>query len=96
MKPVCQSGRDAYDKLPAIENKNENNTAAVEKLVTQVAPARPDIPADLGSEAIKIEDEVIVPKFQGLLAGEVTPEEMYNAICEAAYEVFGEEGCVQD
>lgn len=96
LKPVCQSGRDAYDKLPAIENKNENNTAAVEKLVTQVAPARPDIPADLGSEAIKIEDEVIVPKFQGLLAGEVTPEEMYNAICEAAYEVFGEEGCVQD
>lgn len=45
---------------------------------------------------IKIEDEVIVPKFQGLLAGEVTPEEMHQAIVDAAKEVFGEDGYVAE
>ncbi len=61
-----------------------------------MAEARPDIPADLGAKAIKIEDEVILPKFQGLLAGEITPEEMHEAIKKAAVEAFGEEGCVMD
>lgn len=96
LKPVCETGRTEYDKLPPIENKNQDNTAAVELLTTQVAQARPDIPAELGAKAIKIEDEVIVPKFQGLLAGEVSPEEMYQAIVAAGHEVFGEEGCVTD
>lgn len=96
LSPVCESGRTAYASLPAIENKNEDNTAAVEKLTAQVAEARPDIPAELGAKAIRIEDEVIVPKFQGLLAGEVTPEEMYQAIIEAGHEYFGEENCVSD
>lgn len=94
LKPVCETGRTEYDKLPPIENKNEDNTKAVENLTTQVAEARPDIPAELGAKAIKIEDEVLLPKFQGLLAGEVTPEEMYKAIVDAAHESFGEDGCV--
>ncbi len=68
----------------------------MELLTTQIAEARPDIPAELSAKAIKIEDEVIVPKFQGLLSGEVTPEEMYQAIVEAAHEAFGAEGCVAD
>lgn len=96
LKPVCESGRTEYDKLPAIEDKNESNTKAVELLTEQVAEARPDIPADLGAKAIKIEDEVIVPKFQGLLSGEITPEQMYQAIVDAAHDVFGEEGCVTE
>lgn len=96
LKPVCESGRTAYEELTPIENKNEDNTKAVELLTEQIAPARSDIPADLGAEAIQIEDEVIVPKFQGLLAGEVSPEDMYQAIVDAAYDAFGEEGCVQD
>ena len=96
LKPVCESGRTAYEALTPIENKNEDNTKAVELLTTQLSPARPDISADLGAKAIKIEDEVIIPKFQGLLAGEVSPEEMYQAIVDAAYDTFGEEGCVQD
>ncbi len=95
LKPICNSGRTEYDKLPAIENKNEDNTKEVERLTKQVVLARPDIPADIGAKAIQIEDEVIVPKFQGLLAGEVTPEEMYEAIVEAGHYVFGEDGCVK-
>ena len=96
LKPVCETGRTEYEKLPAIPDKNEDNTAAVELLTSQVAEARPDIPAELGAKAIRIEDEVILPKFQGLLAGEITPQEMYDAIVSAGYETFGEDGCVAD
>lgn len=96
LSPVCESGREAYAKLDPIADKNQSNTACVELLTTQIAEARPDIPAELSAKAIKIEDEVIVPKFQGLLSGEVTPEEMYQAIVEAAHEAFGAEGCVAD
>ena len=96
LKPICESGRTAYEALPPIENKNEDNTKTVESLTKQIVPARPDIPAELGAKAIKIEDEVIVPKFQGLLAGEVTPEEMHQAIVDAAKEVFGEDGYVAE
>lgn len=96
LNPICESGRKAYEALTPIENKNEDNTKAVQKLLTQVGEARPDIPAELSANAIKIEDEVIVPKFQGLLAGEVSPEEMYQAIKDAAYERFGEDGCVNN
>jgi len=94
LNPVCESGRTAYAELPPIENKNEDNTKAVELLTSQIAEARTDIPADLHSRALQIRDEVIVPKFQGLLAGEVTAQEMYDAITKAAYDEFGEDGCV--
>jgi len=94
LKPICKSGLAAYEKLEKPENKNENNTLAVETLIRQIAEPRPDIPADLGAKAIKIEDEVIVPKFQGLLSGEITPEEMYEAIKKAGIEYFGEDGCI--
>lgn len=96
LSPVCETGKEAYAALDPIENKNENNTAAVELLTQNVAEARPDITAELGAQATKILDEVIVPKFQGLLAGEVTPEEMYQAIVDAGHEQFGESGCVVD
>ena len=96
LSPVCESGRGEYAKLDPIVDKNEANTACVQLLTSQIAEARPDIPAELSAKAIKIEDEVIVPKFQGLLSGEVSPEEMYQAIVEAGHEAFGEEGCVAD
>ncbi len=91
--PVCESGREAYDKLPAIEGKSEENTKAIELLQEQVAPARPDISSEKMSQATQLADEVIFPKLSSLLSGETTPEDMYNAICEAAYETFGEENC---
>ena len=39
-------------------------------------------------------DEQIVPKFQLLLAGEATAQEVYDHICEAAYAYFGADNCV--
>lgn len=96
LNPVCKSGEEAYEKLTPIEGKNEDNTAAVKVLSAQVAEARPDITAELGAKAIKIEDEVILPKFQGLLSGEVSPQEMYDAIKKAAIAAFGEDGCNWD
>lgn len=96
ISPVCKTGEEAYEKLPPIEGKNEANTETVKLLSTQVAEPRPDISADLGAKAIKIEDEVILPKFQGLLSGEVTPQEMYDAIKKAAIDSFGEDGCEWD
>ena len=91
--PVCESGRTAAESLPEIEDKSADNTAAIELLQTQVAPARPDIPAELLTKENKIREEVIYPKLTSLLSGETTPEEMYQAICDAAYEAFGEENC---
>ncbi len=96
ISPVCKSGEEVFASLAPVEGKNENNTNAVKNLASQVAEARPDIPAALGAKAIKIEEEVILPKFQGLLAGEITPEQMHEAIKKAAVEAFGEDGCVMD
>ena len=92
--PVCESGKTAAESLPAIEGKDADNTATLELFQSQVAPARPDIPADLLTKANKIREEVINPKLTSLLSGETTPEEMYQAICDAAYEEFGEENCL--
>lgn len=94
--PVAKSTVDALAAKPPLEGKNENNTKAVERLMKNIAPARPDITPELGALANKIEEEVIVPKFQGLLAGEISPEEMYEAIKKAGIDAFGEAGCILD
>ena len=39
-------------------------------------------------------DETIVPKFQALLAGEITAQDAFDAIKAAALEVFDESDCV--
>ena len=75
--------------------QEQYNIDAVNRLVANAAPARSDIPAELGAQAIRLEDEVLIPKFQALLAGEITPEDMFAAVKEAAYEVFGEENCAK-
>lgn len=76
--------------------RSEDNKAAVETLLKQATPARPDIPTDLGAKAIKLEDEVIVPKLQALIANEISPEQMYDAVKSAAIAAFGEDGVVTD
>lgn len=43
--------------------------------------------------ATTIMNEVVVPKFQSLLAGETTAQEVYDAICTEAKNLFGEENC---
>lgn len=91
---ITDSGRKAAEGMTI--NRNPDNVAAVEVLLSHATPARPDIPAELGAKAIKLEDEVIVPKLQALLANEITPEEMYDAVKKAAIKEFSEDGIVVD
>ncbi|RJG22037.1 ABC transporter substrate-binding protein [Paenibacillus thiaminolyticus] len=91
---ITESGRKAAESMPL--ERNEDNKAAVETLLKQATPARPDIPTDLGAKAIRLEDEVIVPKLQALIANEISPEQMYDAVKSAAIAAFGEDGVVKD
>ena len=91
---ITKSGREAAKEMTI--NRNPDNVAAVDTLLSHASPARPDIPTDLGAKSIKLEDEVMVPKLQALLAGEITPEEMYEEVKKAAINTFGEDGVVQD
>ena len=91
---ITNSSREAAKSITV--DRAQYNIDAVNTLIANAAPARPDIPADLGAKAIKIQDEVIVPKLQALLANEITPEAMYDAVKEAAIAAFGEDGIVKD
>jgi multiple sugar transport system substrate-binding protein len=96
ISPVCESGKKAMENVQKPEGKNEFNTQAAQWLVSQIPEARTDITPELGAAAQKIADEVMIPKFQALLAGEITPQEMYDAVKAAAIEAFGEDGIVVD
>ncbi|GBG06402.1 ABC transporter substrate-binding protein [Paenibacillus agaridevorans] len=91
---ITKSAREAAASMES--NRNPDNIAAVDKMLEHAAPARPDIPVELGSKAIKLENEVVIPKLQALLAGEITPQEMYDAVKKGAIEAFGADGVVQD
>jgi multiple sugar transport system substrate-binding protein len=91
---ITESGRKAAESMTI--TRNPDNKAAVENMLKNAAPARPDIPTDLGAKAIKLEDEVIIPKLQALIAGEVTPEAMYEAVKAAAIQAFGKDAVVTD
>ncbi|MBM7566843.1 ABC transporter substrate-binding protein [Paenibacillus sacheonensis] len=91
---ITKSGKTAAEGMTT--NRNPDNVAAVGVLLSHAAPARPDIPVELGAKAIKLEDEVIVPKLQALLAGEISPEDMYDAVKKAAIDTFGEDGVVKE
>lgn len=91
---ITESAKAAAASL-TIERSPEN-LAAVERMLTFATPPRPDIPAELSAKAIKLEDEVIIPKMQALLANEITPEEMYDVVAKAAVKEFGADGVVKD
>lgn len=91
---ITKSGAEAAKSLTTAIDPD--NAAATASLVKQAVEARPDITADLGDKNIKIENEVIVPKLQALLAGEITPQQMYAAVKAAAIEAFGDNGIVKD
>lgn len=95
LEPICQSGLDAYKNI-SLEGRNPNNLEAVSYLVKHACPARPDIPTDIRAKSRKISDEVIIPKFQAMLAGEITPEDVYQAIKDVAFKTFGQDGCLLD
>jgi multiple sugar transport system substrate-binding protein len=91
---ITKSARKEAESMTI--NRNPDNVAAVQVLLSHAAPARPDIPVDLGAKAIKIENEVIIPKLQALLADEIKPEDMYEAVKAAAIETFGADGVVTE
>ena len=91
LDPVCQSGRDA---LVLEEGRDEANLATAGRCIAMVQAPPAGITAEMTATAKKMMDEHIVPKFQLLLAGETTAQEVYDYICEAAYAFFGEDNCV--
>ncbi|KQX48427.1 ABC transporter substrate-binding protein [Paenibacillus sp. Root444D2] len=91
---ITQSGKKAAESMKI--DRSPENIAAVDYMLKNATPARSDIPTELGAKAIKLETEVIVPKFQGLIAGEITPEAMYEAVKTAAIAAFGADGVVKD
>ena len=91
LEPVCQSGRDA---LVLAEDRDPANLECAGRCIAMVSAPPAGITAEMTASAKSLMDEVIVPKFQLLLAGEATAQEVYDAVCEAAYDTFGEENCV--
>lgn len=91
---ITKTGKEAAKSMTI--DRNPDNIAAVDVLLSHATPARPDIPTELGAAAIKLQDTVIVPKLQALLADEITPEAMYDAVKTAAIKAFGEDGVIKD
>lgn len=91
LDPVCQSGRDA---LVLQEGRDQNNLDTAARCIAMVEAPPAGVTAEMTATAKKLMDEQIVPKFQLLLAGEATAQQVYDHICEAAYDAFGEENCV--
>ena len=93
LDPVCQSGRDVYANY-APEGLDEGNVACAAREIGLVVAPPAGITAEQSANAKIIMDEVIVPKFQSLLAGEATAQEVFDAINEKAVELFGADGIV--
>jgi len=91
---ITKTARDAESKYPI--EREADNLASVKYLMANAAPARPEIPSDKQAKGTKIMDEVIIPKFQALLAKEISPQTMYDAVYEAAVAAFGKDGIVKD
>ena len=91
LTPVCQSGRDAQI-LP--EGRDADNLATAKRCIAMVQAPPEGITAEMSATAKKLLDEQIAPKFQALLAGEITAQEAYDHIVEAAHDAFGAENCV--
>ena len=51
------------------------------------------ITSEQAANAKTLMDETIVPKFQALLAGETTAQDLYDEVCAKAVELFGADGC---
>lgn len=87
---ITKSGREASKNIKV--DIDPNNLAMTAKLTSVVFEPRPDITAELGEKATKIREEVIKPKFQALLANEITPQQMYDEVKKAAVAAFGANG----
>ncbi len=93
LKPVCESGREAYAKYE-VTGLDEGNVAAAAREISLVVAPPAGVTAEQSANAKILMDETIIPKFQALLAGETTAQEAFDAITAAAKDTFGEEACV--
>lgn len=89
---VCQTGRDALKEIES-SDRDAGNVECASRLIGLVSAPPTGITADMSTDASQLMEETIAPKFQSLLAGECTAQEMYDAVCKAAYGVFGEDKC---
>ncbi len=90
---VCESGRAVIGDY-LVEGRDENNLASASRQMGLVVAPPTGLTADMSSKAATLMEQVIAPKLQALLAGEVTAQAMYDEICKAAYKEFGQENCV--
>lgn len=88
---VCQSGREA---VTLAEGRDAQNLATASRCIAMVQAPPTNVTSELTAAASQMMSEQIVPKFQLLLSGEATAQEVYDHICSAAYAAFGEDGCV--
>lgn len=88
---VCESGRKAQEGT--VLDQSDANAAASERCLGLVIAPPTGVTTEQSANADTIMTEVIVPKFQALIAGETTADDMYQAICDAAFAAFGEDGC---
>ena len=93
LEPVCESGREAYPKYE-VTGLDEGNVAAAAREISLVVAPPAGVTAEQSANAKLLMDETIVPKFQALLAGEITAQDAFDAIKAAALEVFDESDCV--
>lgn len=91
LSSVCESGRKAQESFTL--DQSDLNAAATERAITKVVAPPAGVTAEMSAKAKTMMDETIVPKFQSLLAGEASAQEVYDAICSAAKKEFGEENC---
>lgn len=91
LTPVTESGREAAAELEL--DQSDLNAAATERAISLVVAPPTGVSAEASSDATTLMDEIIIPKFQSLIAGEITAEEMYEVICDEAFALLGEENC---
>lgn len=88
---VCESGRQAQASVTL--EQDAGNAAASARCISLVVAPPAGVTAEQSSAATQIMNETIVPKLEALIAGEATAEEVYQAICDAAFGLLGEDGC---
>ncbi len=88
---VCQSGRDA--QAGADLGQDPRNAEASTRCIGMVQAPPTGVTSEQAANAKTLMDETIIPKFQALLAGEISAQAMYDEVCARAFDLFGQDGC---
>ena len=88
---ACQSVAD-FLATQVFDTDPMNKICTAMNAANVVAPPE-GISAEQSAIALQIMNEVIVPKMEGLIAGELSAQEVYDAIVSEAVAQFGADGC---